>query len=187
MRKLSGVFSKFPPVYLGLHLPTEQTSGHILQTAAACGLQLQVGKQSVEMLGSMKKMLKSKVKKLKAQDGAGQLQKIEHVVKYPSEPSASMIESLYDQDDKPEKLDGQVCQSLEALPLKKSSKLYDRGSGREPLRIRVICSWRRCRSNVRRLTANGEHATTDDGDVPDVPNVPAKAAHGEAGARKWQQ
>ena len=116
-------------VRIGLHLPTEQTSGHILQTAAACGLQMQVGKQSVEMLDSMKKMLKSKVKKLKAQDGAGQLKKIEHVVKYPSEPSASMIESLYDQDDKPEKLDGQMCQSLEVLPLRKSSKLYDRGSG----------------------------------------------------------
>ena len=64
-------------VRIGLHLPTEQTSGHILQTAAACGLQMQVGKQSVEMLVSMKKMLKSKVKKLKAQDGAGQLKKIE--------------------------------------------------------------------------------------------------------------
>ncbi|CAK9019365.1 MBD domain-containing protein [Durusdinium trenchii] len=115
-------------VRIGLHLPTEQTSGHIL-TAAACGLQMQVGKQSVEMLDSMKKMLKSKVKKLKAQDGAGQLKKIERVVKYPSEPSASMIESLYDQDDKPEKLDGQVFQSLEVLPLRKSSKLYDRGSG----------------------------------------------------------
>ena len=50
-------------------------------------------------------------------------------LKYPSDPSASMIESLYDQDDKPEKLDGQMCQSLEVLPLRKSSKLYDRGSG----------------------------------------------------------
>ena len=89
-----------------LHLNSPRVSGEL-------GVALGTGKQTIELLQTLKSLMRSKVRK------AGK-KTMEHIEVYPCEPSASLRQVAYDEDDPPCTLTAPVVGKLQCL--RKTSK-----------------------------------------------------------------